>query len=99
MSSLFDPLAFRTGLSTRNRIFLAPLTNMQSNADGSLGDDELHWLISRAEGGYGIVMTCAAHVARDGQGWPGELGVFDDSLLPGLTKLATALHACGTVPM
>ena len=88
MTSLFDPLVFRTGLSARNRILLAPLTNMQSNADVSLGDDELRWLISRAEGGYGIVMTCAAHVARDGQGWPGELGVFDDSLLPGLTKLA-----------
>jgi 2,4-dienoyl-CoA reductase-like NADH-dependent reductase (Old Yellow Enzyme family) len=34
-------------------------------------------------------------VARDGQGWPGELGVFDDVLLPGLTTLATALRERG----
>src|ERR1044071_602226 len=95
MTSLFDPLAFRTGLTASNRIVLAPLTNMQSHADGSLGDDELRWLTSRAEGGYGIVMTCAAHVATDGQGWPGELGVFDDALLPGLTMLASALHDRG----
>jgi 2,4-dienoyl-CoA reductase-like NADH-dependent reductase (Old Yellow Enzyme family) len=93
--TLFDPLVFRTGLTARNRIVLAPLTNMQSNADGSLGDDELRWLTSRADGGYGIVMTCAAHVATDGQGWPGELGVFDDALMPGLTKLATALRERG----
>lgn len=99
MSSLFDPLVFRTGLSVRNRIVLAPLTNMQSNADGSLGDAELHWLLSRAAGGYGIVMTCAAHVARDGQGWPGELGVFDDTLLPGLTQLAAALRERGVTSM
>src|SRR5512138_47850 len=99
MASLFDPLTFRTGLSISNRIVLAPLTNMQSNADGSLGDDERRWLLSRAAGGYGIVMTCAAHVARDGQGWPGELGVFDDSLLPGLTMLARLLREQGTASM
>src|SRR5262245_27534769 len=95
MPSLFEPLVFRTQLSARNRIVLAPLTNMQSHTDGSLGDDELRWLSSRAEGGFGIVMTCAAHVARDGQGWPGELGVFDDVLLPGLTTLAAALRQRG----
>src|SRR5262245_16327900 len=72
---------------------------MQSHADGSLGEDELRWLSSRADGGYGLVMTCAAHVARDGQGWPGELGVFDDSLLPGLTTLGSALRARGAVSM
>jgi len=99
MISLFEPFAFRTGLAPRNRIMLAPLTNMQSQADGSLGEDELRWLTSRADGGYGIVMTCAAHVARDGQGWPGELGVFDDTLLPGLTRLADGLRARGAISM
>ena len=99
MTSLFEPLVFRTGLSARNRIVLAPLTNMQSQADGSLGEDELRWLSSRAEGGFGIVMTCAAHVAKDGQGWPGELGVFDDVLLPGLTTLAAALHQRGATSL
>src|SRR6185503_17028244 len=93
--SVFDPLTFRTGLTARNRVVLAPMTNKQSHPDGSLGDDELRWLSSRAEGGFGIVMTCAAHVAKDGQGWPGELGVFDDGLLPGLTRLASALRQSG----
>lgn len=97
MTSLFDPLVFRTGLSARNRLVLAPMTNRQSHADGSLGADELRWLCSRADGGFGIVMTCAAHVARDGQGWVGELGIFDDALLPGLTRLAAALRQRGAV--
>src|SRR5512134_455186 len=95
MTSLFEPLVFRTGFSARNRIVLAPLTNKQSHADGSLGDDELRWLSSRADGGFGVVMTCAAHVSRDGQGWAGELGAFDDALLPGLTRLASALRHRG----
>jgi 2,4-dienoyl-CoA reductase-like NADH-dependent reductase (Old Yellow Enzyme family) len=97
MASLFEPLVFRTGLAARNRVLLAPLTNKQSHADGSLADAELRWLALRAEGGFGLVMTCASHVAKDGQGWPGELGIFDDALLPGLTTLATALHDRGAV--
>jgi 2,4-dienoyl-CoA reductase-like NADH-dependent reductase (Old Yellow Enzyme family) len=69
------------------------MTNGQSHADGSLGDDELRWLEMRADGGFGTIATCAAHVARDGQGWEGELGVYDDALVPGLTRLAAALRA------
>jgi 2,4-dienoyl-CoA reductase-like NADH-dependent reductase (Old Yellow Enzyme family) len=96
---LFDPLTFRTGLAARNRVVLAPMTNKQSHDDGSLGDDELRWLCSRADGGFGIVMTCAAHVAKDGQGWIGELGIFDDALLPGLTTLADELRRRGATSM
>jgi len=92
---LFEPLTFKSGLRAHNRVVLAPLTNMQSEPDGSLGHAELRWLTSRAAGGFGLVTTCASHVSRDGQGWPGELGVFDDALLPGLSTLSTALHEQG----
>jgi 2,4-dienoyl-CoA reductase-like NADH-dependent reductase (Old Yellow Enzyme family) len=95
MTTLFEPLVFRTGLRAPNRLVLAPMTNLQSHDDGSLGEAELTWLVSRAKGGFGLVMTCASHVARDGQGWKGELGTFDDALLPGLTRLAGALKAQG----
>ncbi|MCW5837209.1 MAG: NADH:flavin oxidoreductase, partial [Labilithrix sp.] len=95
MTSLFNPLVFRTGLSAKNRVLLAPMTNQQSHEDGTLSDQELAWLASRADGGFGAVITCAAHVAKDGQGWPGELGVFDDAHVPGLARLADALRARG----
>lgn len=94
---LFSPFTFRNGVQARNRLALAPMTNQQSHADGSLSDEELRWLVARAEGGFGTVATCAAHVAKDGQGWPGELGVYDDALLPGLTRLATALREQGAI--
>lgn len=75
------------------------MTNLQSHEDGSLADDEQRWLELHADGGFGVVTTCAAHVARDGQAWKGELGIFDDALLPGLTRLATSLNERGCVPM
>jgi len=93
---LFDALSFRNGVKARNRIFLAPMTNLQSHDDGTLSDDELHWLEVRAKGGFGVISTCASHVTADGQGWKGELGIFDDKHLPGLTRLATTLRAAGS---
>jgi 2,4-dienoyl-CoA reductase-like NADH-dependent reductase (Old Yellow Enzyme family) len=94
---LLDPLSFRNGVRSRNRAWLAPMTNQQSHKDGSLSDDELRWLEMRARGGFGVVETCAAHVALDGQGWPGALGVYDDRLLPGLRRLASVLAEQGAL--
>ena len=68
------------------------MTNCQSHEDGSLGEDELRFLSRRARGGFGIVTTCASHVSLDGKGFPGQLGVFDDSLLPGLERVARAIR-------
>ncbi len=95
VAPLFEPLVFPCGAVAPNRVWLAPLTNGQSNDDGTLGDDELRWLARRADGGYGVVTTCAAYVGADGKGWRGELGVDDDRDVPGLRRLADEVHARG----
>ena len=50
MTDLFRPLVLRSGHVMPNRFMLAPLTNLQSQPDGVLGDDEFRWLTMRAEG-------------------------------------------------
>ena len=80
-----------------NRLAVAPMTNQQSLADGSHGDDELAWLGRRADGGFGMVATCAAYVARDGKAWDGQLGVDRDDQLPGLSRLAARIRRTGAV--
>jgi 2,4-dienoyl-CoA reductase-like NADH-dependent reductase (Old Yellow Enzyme family) len=97
MTDLFQPMTLTRGPAWRNRFMLAPLTNLQSHPDGTLSDDEFNWLTYRAEGGFGLVMTCAAHVQRIGQGFPGQLGVFGDEHLPGLTRLAARIKSFGAV--
>ncbi|MCU1602799.1 MAG: NADH:flavin oxidoreductase/NADH oxidase [Frankiales bacterium] len=94
---MLDPLTLPRGPVWANRYALAPLTNQQSHPDGTLSDDEHRWLTMRASGGFGLVMTCASHVQAVGQGFPGQLGIFGDEHLPGLTRLATDLRALGTV--
>jgi 2,4-dienoyl-CoA reductase-like NADH-dependent reductase (Old Yellow Enzyme family) len=99
VADILDPFTFRGGARAKNRAAVAAMTNKQSHADGTLSDDELAWLTLRAAGQFGIVTTCAAHVAKDGQGWPGELGFWSDSLVPGLTRLARALKGEGAVAL
>lgn len=93
MTSLFDPMTFQHGPAQKNRFALAPLTNLQSHKDGTLSDDEFRWLTLRAKGGFGMTMTCASHVQAVGLGFPGQLGIFGDEHIEGLTRLATAIRA------
>jgi 2,4-dienoyl-CoA reductase-like NADH-dependent reductase (Old Yellow Enzyme family) len=97
MTDLFAPMTFRHGAPMKNRLMLAPLTNSQSHADGTLSDEEFHWLVKRAEGGFGLTMTCAAHVQRVGQGFPGQLGIWSDDHIPGLARLASAIKSEGSL--
>jgi 2,4-dienoyl-CoA reductase-like NADH-dependent reductase (Old Yellow Enzyme family) len=92
MSDLFTPLTFKRGPQMKNRFMLAPLTNQQSHEDGVCSEEEHHWLTMRAKGGFGLTMTCAAHVQAEGKGFPGQLGIWSDAQLPGLTRLATAIR-------
>jgi 2,4-dienoyl-CoA reductase-like NADH-dependent reductase (Old Yellow Enzyme family) len=97
MTNAASPLTFAHGPAMPNRMMLAPLTNSQSHADGTLSDDEITWLTMRADGGMGLVMTAAAHVQRQGQGFPGQLGIWSDDHLPRLTELADAIRARGSL--
>ena len=100
MAAPIDTFEFpRTGKKLRNRAVLAAMTNKQSNEDGSLSDEEINWLIRRAKGGFGIVTTAATHVVPEGQGWDGEMGVWGDHQLPGLTRLAAGINEHGAVSL
>jgi 2,4-dienoyl-CoA reductase-like NADH-dependent reductase (Old Yellow Enzyme family) len=93
-----DPFILpRTGTVLRNRTVLAAMTNKQSAEDGTLSEAELRWLLRRAEGGFGIVTTAATHVVPEGKSWSGELGVWGDHHLSGLSLLAEGLRERGAV--
>lgn len=93
----FETVTFAHGPAMPNRLMLAPLTNQQSHADGTLSDDEHRWLTMRALGGFGLTMTCAASVQAVGVGFAGQLGVHDDAHVAGLTRLACDIKMAGSV--
>ncbi|MDC0198278.1 NADH:flavin oxidoreductase [Candidatus Thioglobus sp.] len=97
MIDLLSPLTLSRGPSLKNRFMLAPLTNTQSFDDGRLSEEEYRWLTMRAQGGFGLTMTCASHVQAIGKGFPGQLGVFSDDHLEGLKRLSSKIKASGSV--
>lgn len=94
---LHTSLHFPCGAIMPNRFMLAPLTNRQSHEDGTLSDDEYHWLTKRAEGGFGLVMTCASHVQAVGKGFPGQLGIFSDQHIDGHKRLVKGIQTNGSL--
>ena len=94
---LFQPLSFAHGPELKNRLFLAPLTNKQSNEDGTVSTHDLAWIGRCAQGGYAMTMTCAANIQAVGKGFHGQLGIYDDRHVEGLARLATLIRANGSV--
>src|ERR1700735_2751148 len=97
VAKLFEPLSLAHGQAMKNRFMLAPLTNEQSHPDGRLSEEGFRWLTMRAEGGFALTMTCAMHVQAVRQGFGGQLGIFGDQHLEGLTRLASAIKARGSI--
>jgi 2,4-dienoyl-CoA reductase-like NADH-dependent reductase (Old Yellow Enzyme family) len=100
---LFAPLTLPTptlpagalgGLTLRNRLVMAPMTNFSSAEDGSVTDSELAYYARRSSG-VGMVITACANVTANGQGFPGEIGVDRDDLVPSLSRLAQAIQGEG----
>lgn len=90
-------LTFPCGATMPNRFMLAPMTNTQSHEDGTLSNEEYHWLTMRSRGGFGLTMTCASHVQANGKGFPGQLGMFSDVHIESHKRLAAGIKSYGSL--
>jgi len=80
-------------MEVKNRIVAAPL---MSNTDifGYVTQNMYDLYEERAAGGAGLVHVEAAAIRKDGRPFD-QLGLWHDRFLPGLTKLAEAVHRGG----
>lgn len=92
---LFKPLSLLHGPAMRNRFMLAPLTNQQSEHGGFASEFDQEWINQVAQGGYGLMQTCATHVEASGIAFDRQLGIFNDAHLPGLTQMADSIRKGG----
>lgn len=93
---LFETYRLPSGISLKNRLVMAPMTNFSSHPDGSVTDEELAYY-ARRSGGVGLVITACAYVNAGGKGFPGEFGSDRDELLPSLKRLAATIKEQGAV--
>jgi len=91
---LFENFEFKTGVKTKNKIVMAPMTTWSSNDDYTIADDEIVHYEARSAN-VGMVITGCTRVMANGIGFSNEYASYDDSFLPGLEKLATAAKRGG----
>ncbi|MFO0950322.1 MAG: NADH:flavin oxidoreductase/NADH oxidase [Isosphaeraceae bacterium] len=94
-ADLFTPLTIR-GVTFRNRVAVSPMCQYSCD-EGHAHDWHLVHLGSRASGGAGLVVVEATAVTRDGRISPGDLGIWDDSHVEPLARVARFVESQGAV--
>ncbi|MEI6113648.1 MAG: NADH:flavin oxidoreductase [Burkholderiales bacterium] len=92
---LFTPVTLGP-ITLPNRFVVAPMTTNFANPDGSVSDSVHDYLVARARGGFALVITENIGVHPSGRVMPRMLMGHDDSMLPGLKRLAASIHAAGS---
>lgn len=81
-------------LEIKNRVMMSPMGSGYGTLDGYMDERLATYLARRAEGGCGIV--CMEFTAVSPSGQPPMLPcIYNDSYIPGLTKVATAIKEKG----
>ena len=91
--SLLDPLKIK-GITLRNRIVMPPMQSGRASLKGEVTNRVINFY-SRRSAWLGLPIVEHAYVSASGKIGPKQLGIYDDSLISGLEKLASAIHAVG----
>src|SRR5437764_4586096 len=83
------------GVEIKNRIVMPPMTTRTADDEGCVTADTIAYYVARAEGGVGLITAEMASPERAGRHRRRELGIYDDRFLPGLARLADAIHRGG----
>ena len=92
MASIFDSLKIKN-IELRNRIVLPPLVRFSIvGLDGYVTDKLVDWYEDVLRGGVGLVIVEATAVSEDGKLRENQLGIWNDSFISGLKRIADKCH-------
>jgi len=95
LPNLFSPIKIKS-LELINRVVMPPMGTNLGNPDGTVSEANLAYIKRRARGGAGLIITEISSVHPSGSAIGNELGAYDDLFIPGLKKIADAVHAAGS---
>ncbi len=94
MPGLFDTIEIK-GLRLKNRLVMAPMATSMATAEGEVTDRHIKHYSARARGGVALIILEHTYVLRTGKLSQGQLGLYADRLVPGLSRLTEAIHKEG----
>jgi len=85
-------------MEVHNRIKYASTETNFNYGDGFVADKEVAYMEAQARGGPGMVTTQGAYTdpRGEGQGYVGMMGIWKDDFIPGLKRIADAIHKHGS---
>ena len=90
---LLDTLHVK-GITLRNRIVLPPMQTGRASFEGAVTQRLVNFYVRRSSE-IGLPIVEHAYVSPLGRIGLKQLGIYDDSLISGFEKLASAIHAVG----
>ncbi len=96
MFDVFEPVSLGP-LTARNRLVRSATWLGLASPDGAVTDSLVERYRELGAGGVGTVITGYAAVSLGGRQMPRMLGIHDDALVPGLTRIADAIRAGGAL--
>jgi 2,4-dienoyl-CoA reductase-like NADH-dependent reductase (Old Yellow Enzyme family)/NADH dehydrogenase FAD-containing subunit len=83
-------------MQLRNRIFMSPMGSNLAEPDGFCGERLAQYYAARAKGGAAMVIMGSVGVAYPrGSGNQMQVAISDDKFIPGLARVAEAVHEHG----
>jgi len=82
-------------LELKNRLIMPAMGIPLAGAEGEVTDKMIAFYKARAAGGVGLITTSFASISPDAN-FPFTLCIHDDRYIPGLRKLADAIHEAGS---
>ncbi len=79
---------------TRNRLMMPAMCSYTA-IKGAVTDATVNHYARRAEGGVGVIVTEMVNPSPGCQCFAGNLDISNDEFVPGMSRLATAVHAQG----
>ncbi|MFR9039902.1 MAG: FAD-dependent oxidoreductase, partial [Bilophila wadsworthia] len=90
-SVLFTPVRINR-MTLKNRIIMPAMASYHAAVNGEATEKLLRYHEERAKGGVGMNIVEATYVARSGNSFDLGLGISDDFMIKGLSKLTEAVH-------
>ena len=94
LAGLLDPLKVK-GLALKNRIVMPPMHTGFATTEGAVTENHVKHYVRRSKA-LGLLIVEHSYVSLEGKLGERQVGIYGDSLVPGLEKLSSSVHATGT---
>jgi len=96
MTELFETTELN-GMKTKNRFVRSATYEAMAGLDGTVQDQLCCYMDDLSRGEVGLIITGHAHVTREGQAGPRQMGIYSDAMIDGLRRITSIVHENGGV--